>query len=55
MKNALNFLTILAPGECILSGTSLSMPIFIQIEELDNETKPNSNNVVLFARDGIIK
>ena len=53
--NALNFLTILAPGECILSGTSLSMPIFIQIEELDNETKPNSNNVVLFGRDGIIK
>lgn len=54
-ENALNFLTILAPGECILSGTSLSMPIFIQIEELDNETKPNSNNVVLFGRDGIIK
>ena len=53
--NALNFLTILAPGECILSGTSLSMPIFIQIEELDNETKPNSNNVILFGRDGIIK
>ena len=53
-ENALNFLTILAPGECILSGTSLSMPIFIQIEELDNETKPNSNNVVLFGRDGII-
>lgn len=48
-ENALNFLTILAPGECILSGTSLSMPIFIQIEELDNETKPNSNNVVLFG------
>ena len=54
-ENALNFLTILAPGECILSGTSLSMQIFIQIEELDNETKPNSNNVVLFGRDGIIK
>ena len=54
-ENALNFLTILAPGECILSGTSLSMPIFIQIEELDNETKPNSNKVVLFGRDGIIK
>ena len=54
-ENALNFSTILAPGECILSGTSLSMPIFIQIEELDNETKPNSNNVVLFGRDGIIK
>jgi len=54
-ENALNFLTILAPGECILSGTSLSMPIFIQIEELDNETKPNSNNVILSGRDGIIK
>lgn len=54
-ENALNFLTILAPGECILSGTSLSIPIFIQIEELDNETKPNSNNVILFGRDGIIK
>ena len=25
------------------------------LEELDNETKPNSNNVVLFGRDGIIK
>lgn len=48
-ENALNFLTILAPGECILSGTSLSMPIFIQIEELDNETKPNSNNVILLV------
>lgn len=54
-ENALNFLTILAPGECILSGISLSMPIFIQIEELDNETKPNSNNVVLFGQNGIIK
>ena len=53
-ENALNFLTILAPGECILSGTALKMPSFIHVYELEEKTKPNSSNVILFGEKGII-
>lgn len=54
-ESALNFLTILAPGECIVSGTAVNMPIFLKVDELDKETKPNSEGVVLFGENGIIK
>ena len=54
-ENALNFLTILAPGECVVSGTAFNMPIFLKIDELDEDTKPNSAGVVLFGEKGIIK
>lgn len=53
-ENALNFLTILAPGECILSGTALKMPSFVHVYELEEKTKPNSSNVILFGESGII-
>lgn len=53
-ENALDFLTILAPGECILSGTVVKMPVFMKVHELDDGIKPNSNNVVLFGEDGIL-
>lgn len=54
-ESALNFLTILAPGECIVSGTSVKMPVFLQVDELNDDIKPNSNNVILFGKNGIIK
>lgn len=52
-ENALDFLTVLAPGECILSGTVVRMPVFMKVKELSDKEKPNSNNVVLFGKGGI--
>lgn len=54
-ESSMNFLTILAPGECVLSGTSVNMPVFIKVDELDDSIKPNSSNVVLFGENGLIK
>ena len=53
-ENSMNFLTVLAPGECILSGTCVAMPTFVKIDELSNENKPNSSNVVLIGDYGIL-
>lgn len=53
-ENSMNFLTVLAPGECILSGTSVAMPTFVKIDELTDENKPNSSNVVLIGEQGIL-
>ncbi len=53
-ENSMNFLTVLAPGECILSGTCVAMPTFVKIDELSNESKPNSSNVVLIGDYGIL-
>lgn len=37
----------LAPGQCILTGTSYEMPIIIQVEKLANNLSPNSENADL--------
>lgn len=54
-EEAMNFITILAPGECIISGTTSNMPVFLKIDELDENAKPNSSNVILIGDGGIIE
>lgn len=52
---ALDFITILAPGECIVSGTAFQMPTFIYIQQVIKERRPNSENVILIGKNGIFK
>ena len=37
----------------ILAGISISMPCFIKVSQLDEKSRPNSENVVLYGRNGI--
>lgn len=53
--STLNMLTMLGQGECIISGTALYMPQYVSVDELDNDSKPNSNDVILLGNKGILK
>lgn len=37
----------LAPGQCIITGTSFEMPLLIQVEKLSKERSPSSDNADL--------
>ena len=50
---SMNMLTVLGPGECVLSGTCVSLPVFIKVKQLTQQFRPNSDNVVLIGREGI--
>lgn len=50
---SLDFITVLAPGECIVSGTAFQMPSFIYVPQVRKEYRPNSENVILVGEDGI--
>lgn len=54
-ENAMNALTVLGPGECVISGTGVNMPCFVKVEQLDETYRPNSENVKLFGEKGILK
>ena len=54
-ENAMDALTVLGPGECVVSGTGVNMPTFIQVEQLDEKYRPNSENVRLFGTNGILE
>ena len=54
-QNAMDSLTVLGPGECIVSGTGVKMPCFVKIEQLDDQFRPNSENVILFGEEGIFE
>lgn len=54
-QNAMDSLTVLGPGECIVSGTGVKMPCFIKVEQLEQSRRPNSENVVLFGPEGIFE
>ena len=54
-ENSLNMLTVLGKGECIISGTSLYMPQYVYVDELDSESKPNSDDIKLLGEDGILE
>lgn len=54
-ENLMNSLTVLGPGECIVSGTGVNMPCFVKVEQLNTLRRPNSENVVLFGENGIFK
>ncbi len=48
-ETSLDFLTVLAPGECIVSGTAFQMPNFVYVHQVDLENRPQSENVKLFS------
>lgn len=54
-EESLNTITVLGPGECILSGSMVSVPTFIKIDRVEEENRPNSENVVLFGQKGIFR
>lgn len=54
-ENAMNALTVLGPGECVVSGTGVNMPCFVKVHQLDKEYRPNSENVILLGTNGILQ
>lgn len=52
-ENSMDFLTVLAPGECIVSGTAFQMPTFLYVTQVNLENRPNSENVKLFGNNGL--
>lgn len=54
-QNMMDSLTVLGPGECIVSGTGVNMPFFIKIDRLSDKLRPNSENVVLIGDEGIFE
>lgn len=51
---SLDFITILAPGECIVSGTAFQMPTFLYVQQVTKERRPNSENVILIGEKGLL-
>ena len=37
----------LSRGSCIITGTSFDLPMLIQVDELSDNSKPDSNDVLL--------
>ena len=54
-QNSMDTLTVLGPGECVVSGTGLNMPCFLKVDQLDKEHRPNSENVMLYGDGGIFE
>lgn len=53
-EHSLNFITILAPGECIVSGTAFQMPTFIYVKQVEEKRRPLSEDVKLTGINGIL-
>lgn len=54
-EKSMDFVTILSPGECIVSGTAFQMPTFVYISQLEVDKRPKSENVILFGKNGLLK
>ena len=54
-QNSMDTLTVLGPGECVVSGTGLNMPCFLKVDQLDKEHRPKSENVMLYGDGGIFE
>lgn len=52
---SMDFVTILSPGECIVSGTAFQMPAFVYIPQLEEQKRPKSENVILFGDNGLLQ
>lgn len=52
---SMDFVTILSPGECIVSGTAFQMPAFVYVSQLEEQKRPKSENVVLFGNNGLLQ
>ncbi|MDE8082514.1 ATP-binding protein [Erysipelothrix rhusiopathiae] len=53
--DSLDFITVLAPGECIVSGTAFQMPSFVYVQQVQKHFRPNSENVILIGKDGLFE
>ena len=54
-EDSLNFLTVMAAGECIVSGTAFQMPSFVYVNQADSKYRPNSEDVILFGKNGLLE
>lgn len=54
-EKSMDFVTILSPGECIVSGTAFQMPTFVYVSQLEEDKRPKSENVILFGKNGLLK
>lgn len=54
-ETSMDFLTVMAPGECIISGTAIQMPSFVRVDQVDSKYRPHSENVVLFGDGGLLE
>lgn len=52
-SNSLDFITVLSPGECIVSGTAVKLPQFVQVDKLSNNG-PYSSTLELIGENGIL-
>lgn len=52
-ERSLDFITILAPGECIVSGTAFQMPAFIYVHQVEEKQRPKSEDVALTGKNGL--
>lgn len=52
-ERSLDFITILAPGECIVSGTAFQMPAFIYVHQVEEKQRPKSEDVTLTGKNGL--
>lgn len=52
-ENAMNALTVLESGECVISGTGVNMPCFVKVKQLEKQYRTNSENIKLFGEKGI--
>ncbi|ERJ12284.1 ATP-binding protein [Haloplasma contractile] len=52
-KRQIDMLSVLGPGECIISGTGFIFPMFAKIKIVDEVNEPLSRNVKLLGDEGI--
>lgn len=50
---SLDFITVLAPGECVVSGTAFQMPTFLYVNRAEKTNWPNSENAKLLGEGGL--
>ncbi len=49
----MNMISIMGPGEAVVSRPGLDMPIFAKISKVPDLNEPFSRNVKLFGNNGI--
>lgn len=54
-ESTMSMISVLGPGECIISGPSIDNPVYTKIEKVDDDTEPKSRNVKLFGENGILE
>jgi|LGOV01.1.fsa_nt_gb DNA helicase HerA-like ATPase len=52
-EESMNMISIMGPGEAVVSGPGLDMPIFAKISKVPDLNEPFSRNVKLFGNNGI--